>query len=398
MIFSNRYFQNACRSVLRLITNPYFKSVCKYGLGLGLLAYVIWRNWSGSPGSNAPGLKDAFAKPVHFGPLFSAAAAYLMALLITFFRWYILVRAQDLPFRLFDALRLGLVGFFFNSFLPAGSVGGDIVKAAFLAREQSRRTVAVATVLIDRAIGLWSLVWLVFLSGGLFWLSGVRVIVESENIQRVILTAGAIAVATYAVWFLLGFLPQWRAQRFAGRLLKIPKIGGSAAEFWRAVWMYRCKGLYVAAGLGLAIIAHVFFVLTFYFAAATFGDAAETGQIPSLTEHFVLVPVGMAIEGFVPVPGGVGAGEYSFGKLYVLAGKAESAGVMAALARRIVIYAWAILGYLVYLRMKPSLAKVEPRAGSVSDGPEPGPSLTGPEPGPSLTLPARLPTDYDKLT
>jgi uncharacterized membrane protein YbhN (UPF0104 family) len=137
---------------------------------------------------------------------------------------------------------------------------------------------------------------------------------------------------------------------------RIPKIGGAAAEFWRAVWMYRCKGKYVAAALGLALVSHCFFVLAFFFAAQTFGEAEETGEIPTLSEHFVLVPVGMAIEGFVPVPGGIGAGEYSFGKLYALAGKPESTGVMAALARRIVIFGWALIGYLVYLRMKPALA------------------------------------------
>ena len=82
-----------------------------------------------------------------------------------------LVRAQDLPFTLPNAMRLGLVAFFFNAFLP-GSIGGDIVKAAFLAKEQSRRTVAVATVIIDRAVGLWGLFWLVALLGSVFWVAG----------------------------------------------------------------------------------------------------------------------------------------------------------------------------------------------------------------------------------
>jgi glycosyltransferase 2 family protein len=111
----------------------------KYGLGLGLLAWVIWLNWA--PDSPT-GLKAALQGPVHVGPFLLAALCCACWLPLIFFRWYVLVRAQDLPFTLPNAMRLGLVAFFFNAFLP-GSIGGDIVKAAFLAKEQSRRTWAI---------------------------------------------------------------------------------------------------------------------------------------------------------------------------------------------------------------------------------------------------------------
>ena len=110
-------------------------------------------------------------EPIHYGYLCLAFLFFAFALPITFVRWWVLVRAQDLPFTLGNAFRLGTIGLFFNSFLP-GSVGGDLAKAAGMVREQSRRTVAVATVIMDRLIGLWGLCWLVALLGGAFWLSG----------------------------------------------------------------------------------------------------------------------------------------------------------------------------------------------------------------------------------
>src|SRR5262249_54266655 len=155
-------------------------------------------------------------------------------------RWYVLVRAQGLPFRLSDAVRLGLAGFFFNTFLP-GSVGGDVVKAAFLAREQNRRTVAVATVLMDRVIGLWGLFWFVALLGGAFWALGMLEGPAAGPSQFVVKGAAVVVGASAAVWLLMGLLPQRRAERFAGRLSRLPKVGGPAAEFWRAVWIYRCR-------------------------------------------------------------------------------------------------------------------------------------------------------------
>src|SRR5207302_6700127 len=110
-------------------------------------------------------------EPIHRDCLALAATLGLAAVLLTIIRWYYLVRAQGLPFTMTNALRLGLVGFYFSIFLP-GSVGGDIVKAAFIARGQSRRTVAVATVILDRAIALWGLIWFVALLGAVFWLNG----------------------------------------------------------------------------------------------------------------------------------------------------------------------------------------------------------------------------------
>ncbi len=57
------------------------------------------------------------------------------AVSLTFVRWYLLVRALGLHFRLLDAFRLGFLGYLFN-FVSVGSVGGDLFKAIFIAREQ----------------------------------------------------------------------------------------------------------------------------------------------------------------------------------------------------------------------------------------------------------------------
>jgi len=163
-----------------------------------------------------------------------------------------------------------------------------------------------------------------------------------------------ICAVSAVVWILLGFLPEWRAQRFARRLTRIPKVGHSAAEFWRAVWMYRCKEASIIQALLLSLVGHVGFVLTFYFSSLTVFTA---DQIPSLTTHFLIVPIGMAIQAGFPAPGGVGGGEYAFGALYKLVDYPEANGVLAALVQRVITWAVALGGYVVYLRMRPSLPK-----------------------------------------
>src|SRR5713101_4426228 len=202
----------------------------KYGLGFGLLSWVIWKNWAPANGQGLQAVGQRLfveGEPIHYGPLILAIGIYLAGVLLTFFRWYILVRAQELPFTLKSALRLGLLGLFYSTFLPS-SVGGDIPKAYFIARSQSRRTVAVATVMIDRAVGLWGLCLLVALLGTIFWTGGMLEADAAQTLQSIVMGSIMICVISAGVWILLGFLPEWRAQRFARRLTGIPKVGHSA--------------------------------------------------------------------------------------------------------------------------------------------------------------------------
>jgi uncharacterized protein (TIRG00374 family) len=331
----------------------------KYGLGFVLLAWVVWHYWEPqeiAPGKYVPGLEAALQKPIHYAPAAIAFFVYLLGILITFMRWFVLVRAQELPFTVLGALRLGLIGFYLSTFLP-GSVGGDIIKAAFIARQQSRRTVAVSTVLVDRFIGLCGLFWLVACVGGVAWFGGYIGTLAKDNegvafLQTIVLTVIGVMAGSFAGWFVAGFVPERGAERFARGLERIYKIGGSLAEMWRALYMYRRRGRTILVTLLMSMCGHICFVLAFYFSSLTLNSA---DNIPSLAAHFLLVPVGMTITSAVPTPGGVGGAEMAFAFLYTLAGYDGANGVLGSLVQRVLTWALGLLGYLVYLRMKPSL-------------------------------------------
>ncbi len=60
-----------------------------------------------------------------------------------------------LPFR--DSIRIGFWGYLFN-FLPLGIVGGDVLKTVMLDHDHPKnRAKALASVLVDRVIGLYVL-------------------------------------------------------------------------------------------------------------------------------------------------------------------------------------------------------------------------------------------------
>jgi uncharacterized protein (TIRG00374 family) len=338
-----------------LVTKRFLINTCKYGVAFALLAWVIVHNWSGDPG-----LGDMWemyvvqGQPIPHPEFFALAFVISLAsVLLSFVRWYVLVRAVDLPFRISDALRLGMVGFFFNSFLP-GSVGGDFLKAAFLAREHDRRTVAVATVVMDRMFALWALVWFVAVVGGFSWLTGQFQSDTAEASRRIVVGAAAICAASLLVWFPMGLLSQERAERFAGRLNRLPKVGHSAAEFWRAIWMYRCRARSVYLVMLMAFVGFFGFVLTFYFCVRTLAE--PTQRLPTVQEHFLVIPIGLVIQALPGLPGGLGLGEWGFGEMYARMHCAEALGVLGSLVQRVLFWILGLIGYLIYLRMKPSLA------------------------------------------
>jgi uncharacterized protein (TIRG00374 family) len=329
--------------------------ILKCSVGFIVLAYVVITYWEPDE-STGVGLKSALLRSNRWEYFFAAFLCLTTCTIVTFIRWYGLVRAQGLPFTLRDAFRLGLIGYFFNTLLP-GSVGGDLLKAAFIAREQKRRTLAISTILIDRGVGLWGLIALAALVGSILYVSGHPALVNVPDLVRVFRVSVVFMAVTLSLWLFLGALRERRALRFQQRLLWIPKLGPILAEFWKAVWLYRKQGKAVLGGLAMTMIGHVFTVFSFYFAAMAFQARSGPPQLPGLLEHFVIVPAGMAFQGFFPSPGGIGGGEFIFGLIYSRIGQPAASGIWGSFAFRMNSWLLGLLGYLVYSFMKNDLQR-----------------------------------------
>ena len=117
-------------------------------LAFGLLGLVIWRN--------REKIHEVFGRPLDCRLLALAEAIYLVGMVSTFVRWYLLVRVIDPRFTLRAAVLLGFIGNVFNLVIP-GAVGGDLIKAAYLVRMHVKKTQAIASMVIDRIIGLLGL-------------------------------------------------------------------------------------------------------------------------------------------------------------------------------------------------------------------------------------------------
>lgn len=322
----------------------------KFGIGIGLLAYIISINWNNKP-NGAPGIRQLLLGPIQYDFLLITAVLMALTLSLQLFRWYLLVRAIDLPFTIRNAFRLGLVGYFYSMFLPS-SIGGDLVKAFVIAKEQpGRRAAAVATVIIDRAMGLFGLLLFASVTGSVAWAMGNASIENSIALQRMIEFTAVLAGSMAGGYLLLGLLSAPRADHFAGLLKHIPKAGYALAEAWYAVWMYRQRMKVVIFGVAVTAVAHICFVSAFYFASRAFASDDQA----TFPEIMIIAPIGFIIQAVPLSPGGVGVAELAFAELYKWCGRSESAGLIARLALRLVEWGLGFIGYLVYLRMKKEL-------------------------------------------
>ncbi len=316
-------------------------TVGKYAISLSILGWLFWK------ASGDESFAALRTQPKNWPLIFAALLICLTAVMATFVRWYMLVRALKLPFSLVEGLRLGFVGFLFN-FLTLGVVGGDLMKAIFLARrQQGRRTEAVATVVIDRLIGLYAL--FVVASVGIFCTDLTNIDVRNPDELAAIrvmcwITVSLAIAGTVAIIFIampsFGTSPLWEA------LCRVPKVGPVVARVTAAVKIYRGKPALMALIGVMSLGIHVLFVCSVYLVAR-----GLPGEIPSFAKHFIIVPMAM-VANTLPLPGGMGAFEYALDFLYRGLSNVSVAarqGFVIALAYRLVTIVVAVIGAIFYL-------------------------------------------------
>ena len=83
----------------------------------------------------------------------------LLQITLSALRWQMLLRGQLLRLSFLKVLSLTFQGSMFSLFMPGGSVGGDVIKGAVLAREAEKGNAleGVTTIFLDRLIGMLGL-------------------------------------------------------------------------------------------------------------------------------------------------------------------------------------------------------------------------------------------------
>lgn len=260
-------------------------------------------------------------------------------------RFRMLLAIQKIELTFAEALRLTFAGNFLNFTTPLGSNAGDLFKAYFASLHTHRKTEAVTTVLLDRLIGLATLI-VVAAAITLFAPASSR-LAELRPYMLCLLLVGAIAAGLY-------FSPVARLFSLPSGLRRLA-IVEQAVRVDQAVRLVARHGWTLSASVLLTVLLQVM-ALGSYFVAAV-GLAMYT-PVRLLPEYFAYFYAGALIQSLPGPPQGLGTVELAYRYFFADYGS-PSQIVCLAFAIRLVALVSSLPGLFVVLTgaYKPSEAE-----------------------------------------
>jgi uncharacterized protein (TIRG00374 family) len=226
-------------------------------------------------------------------------------------RWYVLLRGLDLEVSYLKTVRLQMIGFFFNTAMP-GAVGGDIVKAVYVIREQraQRKTPAMLTILLDRVVGLMGL----FVMAGAAAVWNWHFVSHDKALMRLSIVSGAVFLAL-VLGAALVFIPKEGRDPIA-RLLKLQLPGfGVLRSIYDALRSYRHKPYLLLFTVALSCLIQTASMLF-----AIYVTQLLEGFTPDFATFATIYPLALMTTALPLAPGGLGVGHVAFDTLFQMVG------------------------------------------------------------------------------
>ena len=279
-----------------------------------------------------------------FSPLLSAPfnGIHLMGMGLLFMsmsvqglRWWLLLRTQKLYLTPLKTVSLVWIGQFFSLVLP-GVAGGELARGYYITREASDDKIAgLSTVLLDRVMGLYALLWLGIVSV-------LYIVVFEERLLSPVLQLGILNVLLFGGASLL-FLALWIQSTRKVTLRLVPRRYRKLVE--STLNDYRMSSRTILLCFILSLLASILVLMPFQLA----GQIAQV----SLTwkQIFLVCPLVFMASTLPLSPGGIGVGEAAASLLFSRFGVETGAAIM------LIFRVWLIIlrlpGGLLYLAYTP---------------------------------------------
>ena len=244
--------------------------------------------------------------------LITAFFLCLLAHFISFVRWRMLVNALDIPFSTLDAIRIGLIGVFFQLF-AFGLVGGDGLRIFYASRHAKKKLPeVVSSVFVDRAIGMLTM----FSMGSIGFLFVELQMGSAENpekLKTIRYLCTLLALATSIGWAVVVIFlvkPSILVSGPIDKLKQAPRIGGIIEQFAEVVLLYRKRVSVLWAAVAWSVGINVCFIVCIYLIAVGLNVTH-----PPFAQHFVIAPISTSANA-IPLPGGLGGMEFVLSYFY----------------------------------------------------------------------------------
>lgn len=222
---------------------------------------------------------------------------YAVTQFLGVYRWRILLDSQKISPSFWYLCVVSFKALFFNMILPT-AMGGDVVRVYALYKSSSNRNMGVASVLVDRIIGLTAMVGIALFS--ILW--GSRYLKE---------TPFTVYILSFAVLYFFGvallatsFLKKITQAVF--RVINLKALAIRITNFVDALYSYLAFKKTVGIALVISFVVQIGVIFTYFF-------VARAMDIPvSLFHFFLFMPVVWVIA-MLPVSlGGLGVREGAF--------------------------------------------------------------------------------------
>lgn len=290
------------------------QSLVRAVVSLGLLALLVFLFRDKLPQAWQD-IEEARALPLVF-----ALGWYVLFILVSAWRWQVLLSARGLSFSTLYLVKVFTLGLFFCKLLPT-SIGGDVMRIAYTAKK-GKGAEAFSATFLDRLIGFVSLTFLAVLAAlGLFaarglWSESLALRKDAAGVVTLAMRGEvmfALLAAVLAVLVVVTLaLFSDRVHRTASVVFSRVRLFGAGALLdrgYEAVKEFRNHRRALGASFGLGLGVQAALSLSWFHTARALG-----AQMP-LVYFIIFVPV-LNIVVNVPSIGGLGVREASFVALF----------------------------------------------------------------------------------
>jgi len=274
--------------------------------------------------------------------LLAGLVLILAPLLWSVERWKTILDALEMKLGWMRVGTLFFIGLFFNAFM-IGPTGGDLIKAYYTAKEtHHKKTEAVATVFIDRVVGLLALALIagtMILVRWDFYASNptTRLFAWPVLIACAILLGGSILTFSVNLFTVFPFLKRWNHIKTVGTLVN------TLERAYNAFYVFRARPSLLLKLMSQAVLIHVLFVCV----AWCVGKALSIEQ-PFLV-YLSFIPMVGLISAIPITPGGIGIREGISIQLWGVMGVHDEKAFLLGFIPYLFQVLWGLPGGLLFL-------------------------------------------------
>ncbi len=261
---------------------------------------------------------------------------YLLILINNNTRWFLILKCYNSKVTWLQCFKLTFIGLFFNFFVPAGSLGGDVVKGYYLAKGSNNKTNLVASVLLDRYFGFCSMLF-------------VSLTVFLINFNTFSNALGVVVLVSIFFLLALSFFLVVRNSR------SIKLHNFILTKFKKLTWLTTFHNSFstVLKNNGLVILSFFISVGSLMLYVLFF---ALSGKIIGYDENFLVylyaVPLTLAVTSIPISPGGVGVGQVASLVFFSITSDDPNLGPASISTYQAIGILLSLVGLISYIKLK----------------------------------------------